>query len=360
MHQPASFIHYTSADFAANESFQAYVSRTQEEAVQFWENFIRQHPEKQADIDEAIALLSLLSPKKTATSEQHKNREVERLLAAIAASENQPDAPTQPLWSEDAPVLPWYARRRSLVAASLAGFLLLVSSYFYLNQSDEFTTYQTAYGENTTFVLPDSSVVTLNGNTRLRHLPDWAGQKNREVWIDGEAFFDVKHTASHARFVVHTPELDVEVLGTRFNVFNRNDQTNVVLNSGKVKLNIMSERDTNRVMMVPGETVEYFRKNKKMVKTQVNAEALTSWRNKVLVFENTPLYKVGEMIEDTYGVDVIFNENVKANQKLVGTIPSDNLDVLLTVLAKSSNLRIRRNNNQVVIESNSPTLITNP
>jgi transmembrane sensor len=354
MHQPSHYRHYTSEDFATNESFQAFVYRTDADEVQFWENFIRQYPEKQHDIDEAIELVSLLAPGKTATSDQHKNRELERLLATIRETENQNDTPTIPLWS-DTSERPWFHRWRGL-AASLTGLLLLAAGgYFYLNQANnDPIILQTAYGENATFTLPDSSVVTLNGNTKLRHAPNWDGQHNREVWVDGEAFFDVKHKVNNARFVVHTPDLDVEVLGTRFNVFNRNDKTNVVLNSGKVKVNIMSEKDTNRVMMVPGETVEYFRKNKKVVKNQVNAEALTSWRNKVLVFENTPLYKVGEMIEDTYGVDVIFKENVKANQKLVGTIPSDNLDVLLTVLAKSSNLRISRNNNQVVIENSLP------
>ena len=352
MHQPSHFIHYTSEDFATNESFQAFVYRTDADEVQFWEDFIRQHPEKQRDIDDAIELVSMLSPNKLTTSDPHKNRELERLLVTIRAHDNP--APTIPLWS-DAGEKPWFYRWRG-IAASLAGFLLLVSAgYFWLSSSrNDAVLLQTAYGENATFTLPDSSVVTLNGNTKLRYAPNWDGKHQREVWVDGEAFFDVKHKRNHARFVVHTPDLDVEVLGTRFNVFNRNDKTNVVLNSGKVKVNIMSAKDTNRVMMVPGETVEYFRKNKKVIKNQVNAEALTSWRNKVLVFENTPLYKVGEMIEDTYGVDVIFKDNVKANQKLVGTIPSDNLDVLLTVLAKSSNLRISRTNNQVVIENSIP------
>ncbi|RRA99161.1 FecR domain-containing protein [Larkinella rosea] len=348
---PSHYIHYTSEDFATDESFQAFVSGTNAEAVQFWEHFIREHPEKQREIDEARALISLLTPQKPVVSEEQKNRELERLLVSIGANESS----VKPLWS-DSTQTTWWNRWPGWVAASLAGLLVLAGgTYFYLNRTaKELISYQTAYGENRTFTLPDSSVVTLNGNTKLRHAPNWGGKHDREVWIDGEAFFDVRHKVNNARFVVHTSDLDVEVLGTRFNVFNRNDKTNVVLNSGKVKVNIMSEKDTNRVMMVPGETVEYFRKDKKVVKNQVNAEALTSWRNKVLVFENTPLYKVGEMIEDTYGVDVIFKDNVKANQKLVGTIPSDNLDVLLTVLAKSSNLRIIRTDNQVVIENSIP------
>jgi ferric-dicitrate binding protein FerR (iron transport regulator) len=213
--------------------------------------------------------------------------------------------------------------------------------------------YQTAYGQNTTFVLPDSSVVTLNGNTRLTHHETWDNNKIREVWLDGEAFFEVKNN-DRTRFVVHTPGMDVEVLGTKFNVFNRDDKVNVVLNSGKVKVKVSSDRDTSSLLMMPNEAVEFYRKDNTLTKRQVKAEVLTSWRNKILVFENTPLYKIKEMIEYNYGVEVIFTENVDATEALAGTIPSDNLEVLLKVLAKSSNLNISRKNNQIIIDKKDP------
>jgi transmembrane sensor len=356
----SDFNDYTSHDFAANESFQSYVIRQRKEDIQFWEDFIRRNPGKQAEMEEAVEILSLLAFKKIKISAGQKELELTRLLFStgrfeknkkriFSANINEGNANPQHIFDHQ-----W-----SRLAASISGLLILFSAvFFFSNRSwkDNTITYQTSFGENTTFILPDSSVVILNGNTRLTHQAGWNGKNKREVWLDGEAFFDVRHKgqSENALFVVHTPGMDVEVLGTKFNVFNREDKTNVVLNSGKVKINIASQHDTSTVMMMPDELVEYFRKDRLITKRQVNAEVLTSWRNKVLVFENTPLYKIRDIIEDTYGVHVIFRSNVDAGEKLAGTIPSDNLDVLLTVLAKSSNLHITRNKDQIIIEKKDP------
>jgi ferric-dicitrate binding protein FerR (iron transport regulator) len=169
--------------------------------------------------------------------------------------------------------------------------------------------------------------------------------------LDGEAFFDVKHKSmqQNARFIVHIPGMDIEVLGTKFNVFNRADKANVVLNTGKVKVRIVSKEDTSSVVMMPDEALEFSRKDFTVKKRQVKAEVLTSWRNRVLIFEKTPLSRIGEMIEETYGVDVIFSADVDTKEELEGTVPSEKLETLLTVLAKSSNLHITRQEDQIII-----------
>jgi transmembrane sensor len=362
MHHLSDFIHYASEDFAANESFQAFVFRKKPQDVQFWEGWIAQHPEKAAEVEQAVELLKMLAPTALAPSISQKEQELERLFASLGESGDTPviqlraeeKAPASPSGSTFLGSLYPYWRS---VAAAVVGLLVLVGGFLYFDRlEEEPIVYSTLYGENATFILPDSSIVILNGNTRLTHAAGWDGSSTREVWVEGEAFFDVQHKgqAGNARFVVHTPGMDVEVLGTKFNVFNRDDKTNVVLTSGKVKVNITTQKDTSTLMMRPGETVEYFRKKETVVKKPVNAEVLTSWRNKVLVFEDTPLYKVGEIIEYTYGISVVFKDSMQAQQKLAGTIPSDNLDVLLTALAKSSNLSITRKDNQIVIENSLP------
>jgi transmembrane sensor len=356
----SDFQNLDSQELAANESFQVYVLRRDKNEIIFWETFISMYPEKQADIKQAVEILSLLSFRKKNTTPQFKESELNRLLFTIGHT--APDIDPAVLEKSE----PFLKRHRSFVnlfndyswsriAASFAGLLILftASFYIYLSGQDSEIKYQTAYGQNATFVLPDSSIVTLNGNTRLIHHENWDQDNMREVWLDGEAFFEVKND-SKTRFVVHTRGMDVEVLGTRFNVFNRDDRANVVLNSGKVKVKISSESDTSSVLMMPDEAVEFYRKDNTITKRQVKAEVLTSWRNKLLVFENTPLYKIKEMIEYTYGVDVIFSQNVDASEELAGTIPTDNLEVLLTVLAKSSNLHITRNNDEIIIDKKDP------
>src|SRR5690606_22589795 len=117
---------------------------------------------------------------------------------------------------------------------------------------------------------------------------DWDHQAVREVWLEGEAFFHVQEKSSPGgiKFIVHTEGVDVEVLGTRFNVRNRRHATEVVLNSGKVKLNFGGKEE---VLMEPGDLVEYSAKTQSYAHKQVNSETYTSWRNHVLTFDESTL-----------------------------------------------------------------------
>jgi transmembrane sensor len=365
MERFSPFIDLTSEELAVDESFQSYVFRRNKDDIRFWETFIARYPERQSEIDGAVEILTTIAFKKEHISHQSRELELNRLLSSIPALEGSNK--TMQLRNKPGPgggssrafMHVFFGSHCSRLAASITALLILLSARFFLMEDyfrHDRLTYETQYGENMTIQLPDSSVVTLNGNTRLTLGEDWDSNHVREVWLEGEAFFEVrkKGNSPATRFTVHTPGMDVEVLGTRFNVFNREDKANVILNSGKVKLKIASATDTSTVLMKPDEAVEFLRKDHTIIKKQVKAELLTSWRNKILVFENTPLYKIGEMIEYTYGVKVIFDKNVDQKEALAGTIPSENLDVLLTVLAKSSRLNIARNNNQIIIEKLDP------
>ena len=354
----SDFIDFTAEELAANESFQSYLFRTDEKSIAFWEGFMKAHPEKLAEVREASHLLSLLTFRGAKIRAQHKQSELRRLLASISLHEAKAhgrEGTRSTFYSA------WAQRLLSLpltrMAAAASAIAVLCFLWLYLPSpgvSD--ITYQTQYGEKATYVLPDSSIVTLNGNSRLVHRGDWDDDSPREVWLEGEAFFDVTHksTKENARFIVHIPGMEVEVLGTRFNVFNRHDKANVILNTGKVKVRIASEKDTSSVVMNPDEVLEFSRKDLTVTKKRVKAEVLTSWRNQVLIFENTPLSRIGEMIEHTYGVEVIFTEEVDTTEELAGTVPSEKLETLLNVLAKSSNLYITRQHDQIIISKHDP------
>ena len=353
----SDFIDFTAEELAANESFQSYVFRTDEKAIAFWHGFIKAHPEKLAEIREASHLLSLLTFRGVKMRTQDKQSELRRLLASLSLRKAKEDGPEK---SKGADHPATWAQRLlcfplTRMAAAASAIAVLWCVWFYSAGVRE-VTYQTGYGEKATYVLPDSSVVTLNGNSRLVHKDDWSDARAREVWLEGEAFFDVTHKTAResARFIVHIPGMDVEVLGTRFNVFNRQDKANVILNAGKVRVRIASEKDTSSVVMVPDEVLEFSRKDLTVTKKRVKAEVLTSWRTHVLIFENTPLSRIGEMIEDTYGVEVIFREGVDTTEELAGTVPADKLETLLNVLAKSSNLHITRQHDQIIISKYDP------
>ena len=350
------FIDFTTEEFAADESFQRYVFRRDDADIAFWTEFAAMHPEKVREIRQATELLTALNFKSSRVKRQTRQAELNRLFASIASQGSTPQpAPKKKrfrfltLFKGNISQVAVYR-----VAASFAAAVTILCFGFFLSDSllsDNTVAFETKYGETATYTLPDSSVIILNGNSRLKYRSGWNHTTPREVWLEGEAFFEVKHKGPsvNARFIVHIPGMEVEVLGTKFNVLSRNDKANVVLNSGKVKVKIHSDTDTTTVVMVPDEEVALSRKDLSVKKSRVKAEMLTSWRNQVLVFEQTPLSTVAEMIEETYGVKVIFENNVDASEKLQGTVPSENLDLLLSVLAKSSNLHITNKEGVITI-----------
>src|SRR5688572_28246450 len=150
-------------------------------------------------------------------------------------------------------------------------------------------------------------MVTLNFNSSLRFSRVDFNEKGREVWLDGEAFFAVVHKSNHQNFLVHTDQLKVEVLGTKFDVNSRRGKTRVMLEEGKVKLDLKSAF-TKQVIMKPGELVEYSEKDKAPTRKTVDPTNYLSWKNNRLVFTSTSLLEIAHLLEDNYGYKVAFED----------------------------------------------------
>ncbi|GAB3252021.1 hypothetical protein GCM10027347_10810 [Larkinella harenae] len=274
-----------------------------------------------------------------ATERQDAQRLFSRIRAAKKAS---PDVPVRPLRS------PW----RWMVAASIGVLLLAAGSFFFYRQlvTPEVITQQTDFGETRRVVLPDQSVVTLNGNTSIRYLKDWQTDTPREVWVEGEAFFEVVHTKNHQRFRVHLPaKMNVEVLGTRFNVYTRQTKTKVVLNEGRIQMQVADQLN-NHLVMQPGEMFYADTQTKAFYKKRVNVHTQSSWRTNKLVFEGTTLAEIAELLKDTYGLEVEIHDRDLQRQKVTGTVPGKNADTILKGLSGLFDLKITRNANHIVIE----------
>ena len=240
----------------------------------------------------------------------------------------------------------WYR-----VAAVLAGLALLAGVlYFGMVNDDQTLRYATHYGETKTFLLPDSSRVTLNANSSLTFRT--SEQSVREAWLEGEAFFevrkvsDIQSSSEPVKFIVHTAHLDVEVLGTAFNVNDRRGTTQVVLAHGKVRL---ETQQNEQLTMQPGELAELSSPDAVLTKQAVNPVDYTTWRENKLVFKRTPIRKVAQTIEDYYGLEVRL-EGDWANQQITGTIPTGSQEVFLEVLAESMGVEIGQEGNRLVLK----------
>lgn len=251
------------------------------------------------------------------------------------------------------------AKTRSLfgkyaqVAAASVAILLVSTLAFLLFFQSDVVTYQTSFGETREINLPDGSKVVMNGNSTLSFIPDWNTDEAREVQLAGEAFFSVVHTQNDQQFIVRTiDEVSVEVLGTEFNVHNRRHITKVVLNEGKVKVNIQVDDEKQEVVMAPGESVTYSQTTQEYQKQIVNTETYTSWKDDLLIFEDQSLQEIAHILEDSYGYKIHFANNEISKYKFRASIPTNRLDVIFTMLAKSLDLKIEKDGKEIWLKPN--------
>lgn len=233
------------------------------------------------------------------------------------------------------------------IAASVVFIALCVGAYFLaFNQSD--ITYQTAYGERIQAILPDGSEVYLNGNSTLSFQENFKDQKIREVWLEGEAYFQVTHTDTDKKFIVHNvDQSSVEVLGTEFNVDSRFQRTKVVLNSGEVMFKV--EDQNQEVLMKPDDLIQYESGNKNLTKKIVNPEIFSSWKEDKLLFQETSLADIKESLENAYGFKIRVKDSLLLQEQVSGSIPNTNADEILSGLSRLLNFEFERVNNEIII-----------
>jgi transmembrane sensor len=228
------------------------------------------------------------------------------------------------------------------IAAAVA--LLLITAGIWLNRGSlYYKTYETSNGEVRRFVLMDGSLVTLNARSQLR-VPRWGfGTSSREVVLDGEAGFTVRHTPDHRKFVVTTGKgFEVVVLGTEFSVFSRSRGARVVLNRGSVKINYQEGNATKQLLMKPGELVSFDPRNRPTLSQASTLTDLSIWQEKRFVFEQTRLSEVAQMLEETYGLKVEISSPQLAERELMGSFRANNLDELLQTISDLLDIAIVR------------------
>ncbi|MGD1893231.1 MAG: FecR family protein [Cyclobacteriaceae bacterium] len=212
---------------------------------------------------------------------------------------------------------------------------------------------QTTYGEQQSVTLPDQSVVTLNGNSTLRYASQWENQ--REVWLEGEAFFSVtKQLGETARqpptltkFTVHANELNVEVRGTQFNVQSRFESTRVVLSEGRV---LVRNEQQDSIFLRPNELAELTPANANIQKKAVNANNYTSWRNQILTFDEEPIANILVQLEHTYGWKIEVQDSFWLQYRYTGSIPTDRIELLFEKFSLLYELDIEYRDRQVIIK----------
>ena len=180
-------------------------------------------------------------------------------------------------------------------------------------------------GKRSFLVLADGSKVWINSGTELEFPTKFSG-KTREIKVNGEIYIDVVRLDKQP-FIVHTPDLDVQVFGTRFNVsaYTSDKTSSVVLVNGRVEV---KTRDNQSIRMNPNEKVEF--RDGGMNKESVDVFLYTSWVEGVFIFNRTPVSELFKKVGRYYNVSF---ENVESDKRITGKLYlSENLqDVLASI-----------------------------
>ena len=240
---------------------------------------------------------------------------------------------------------------RWMAAAAVAALVVVAGGILYKQtpRNTVLVTLTTGNGEIRNIVLPDGSSVTLNANAVLQYDSITWNTNQREVWINGEAFFNVAPDAA-GKFIVHAGNaLKIQVLGTRFNVMARTSDIRVVLNSGKVKVDLSKGNTHQTVVLDPGEMADYTVATGMIQRISADTSQLTSWRNNQFIFRGSNLKDISEQIEEQFGVKVMFASPELANLQFTGTTPANDLGVMLTILEKTLDIKIDRLDDRITI-----------
>ncbi len=200
------------------------------------------------------------------------------------------------------------------------------------------------YGETFSFALPDSSEVLLNSGSKVDY-SIWNWDSNREVRLDGEAYFKV---AKGKKFVVKTTLGMVTVMGTKFNVRSRNKRFEVICYEGKVAVKF----EQSQTVLTPNQSIVFnqgITTGKEIMKGQE-----PRWIHDELVFSQESLADIIAEIERKYAVKI--RNTVTATQLFSGSIPGNDLDAALSVLSVTFHLKAIKNNDNITLIRNNENL----
>lgn len=215
-------------------------------------------------------------------------------------------------------------------------------------EKPEFEEYRTDYGEKITFRLSDGSLITLNGNSKLTFSSTIKEGLNSEVWLEGEAYFNIAHLTEEEKrsFTVHTDEGAIQVLGTRFGVNTYQQETKTVLEEGKIS--ILTDASDTGYELTPGKMARFKANDNKITVKDVNPQVYTSWKEDKMIFIETPMEEVATRIENTFGIEVVLADKV-ANELLSGSIKSTDLDVIEEALGEILKTNVVQKDKQMLV-----------
>lgn len=210
------------------------------------------------------------------------------------------------------------------------------------------------YGKTFQLILSDGTHVHLNAGTKFKYPVKFLPGKNRQVFIEGEAFFDVAKDDNHS-FVVSTKEINIRALGTQFNVNSYSDSeiVNTVLVEGSVGIYGEDENfDANTsVILNPGHIASWNKSEKNIQIKKVDVTEYTAWTEGVLHFKIRPFSEIIKVLERHYNISITNNYEFLNNQRFFAKFDSENIEQVLNSFKNSEPFLFEIKGDQITINN---------
>ncbi|RAV98478.1 FecR family protein [Pseudochryseolinea flava] len=297
---------YNVADFINDQDFIHWVKDPDASSDRFWKEFLKNHPDRAVFIDEARQFILLMNFS-DATPE---DASIIKMKSSIDLAILEPDMvetkDTISFWRGG-----WFKVAASVLILAVSGSIFLLSQNGAADRvidtafsKAEHQVLKTVKGKRTMITLSDGTKVWLNADSRIAYDRSFGKGETREVFLDGEAFFDVTEDKQKP-FIVNTSGVAVKVLGTAFNVraFKTDATIEATLVHGKIALS--TDDNQEDILLLPNQQAVYSKSSKQVtLENEVNTYEYTSWKTGQISFKDETFAVIMQDLERWYDVTI--------------------------------------------------------
>jgi transmembrane sensor len=335
---------YSAADFANDSFFIRWVRNPDEESTWFWNSFIIENPQSLPAIEEAKQIIRAFTFQKHELREDELSRIRNNFLLALHAEKQQNK-------DQGLPRQVISFQKRSLLLKIAATVLILclaaMGIHFFKDRRDENISMLEANafevleqrvnppGQKSVLFLADGTKVRLNAASKISYLKAFDQRDTREVYLEGEAFFEVAHR-DHKPFIVHTSSIRIKVLGTSFNVksYAEEETVETTLVQGKVRIE-QSDSSGNHIgdiELKPNQRAVFNKQSRVIRVREVSAASGEALRRDEMVLDGETLDNVIVQLERWFSVKIHAEGRGALTCRLTATLKDESLEEVLKLI----------------------------
>lgn len=199
-----------------------------------------------------------------------------------------------------------------------------------------------------TDTLSDGSMITLNKYALLNYPTRFRGEQRNVALVKGEAFFSVAPNKAKP-FIISTGGATIKVVGTSFNVKNRNGMVEVIVETGIVQ--VTDNRNRAMIILKPGEMALLNAATGKLIKIKTPDKLYTYYRSHEFVAKGVPLYRLVQVLNEAYDSHIVIGRKELKNQLMTTTFKTDiSLDYVLDLLSTTLQVTIEKKQDQIILK----------